>query len=51
TLLWLVSLIILSAMWRAFLPLKSTAWWPFAILLVTSVGFQEVLRVFFWMAY
>ncbi|KAI3965179.1 hypothetical protein MKX01_027670 [Papaver californicum] len=51
TLLWLVSLIILSAMWRAFLPLKTTAWWPFAILLVTSVGFQEILRVFFWMAY
>ncbi|RZC86950.1 hypothetical protein C5167_030302 [Papaver somniferum] len=51
TLLWLVSLIILSATWRAFLPLKTTAWWPFAILLVTSVGFQEILRVFFWMAY
>ncbi|KAI3919152.1 hypothetical protein MKW92_031691 [Papaver armeniacum] len=51
TLLWLVSLIILSAMWRAFLPLKTTAWWPFAILLVTSVGFQEILRVFFWMGY
>ncbi|XP_026444175.1 gamma-secretase subunit APH1-like [Papaver somniferum] len=22
-------------------------WWPFAILLVTSAGFQEILRVFF----
>ncbi|MCL7043243.1 hypothetical protein MKW94_015028 [Papaver nudicaule] len=51
TLLWLVSLIIVLAMWRAFLPLKTTTWLLFAILLVMSVGFQEILRVFFWMAY
>ncbi|KAJ0092715.1 hypothetical protein Patl1_26313 [Pistacia atlantica] len=51
TLLWLISLIILSAVWRAFLPLKSTTWWPYALLIITSVGFQEGLRVFFWKVY
>ncbi|KAK9288384.1 hypothetical protein L1049_016839 [Liquidambar formosana] len=51
TLLWLISLIVLSGVWRAFLPLKSTAWWPFAILIITSVGFQEGLRILFWKVY
>ncbi|KAJ4723300.1 gamma-secretase subunit APH1-like [Melia azedarach] len=51
TLLWLISLIVLSGVWRAFLPLKSTAWWPYAILIITSVGFQEGLRVIFWKVY
>ncbi|KAL5703005.1 hypothetical protein ACHQM5_028152 [Ranunculus cassubicifolius] len=48
TLLWLVSLIILSGLWRGFLPLKTTAWWPYAILIITSVIFQEALRILFW---
>ncbi|KAI3407480.1 uncharacterized protein J3R85_020961, partial [Psidium guajava] len=51
TLLWLISLIVLSGIWRAFLPLKSTTWWPYAILIITSVGFQEGLRIFLWRAY
>ncbi|GAB2283879.1 hypothetical protein Dimus_018364 [Dionaea muscipula] len=51
TLLWLVSLIVLSGFWRAFLPLKSTTWWPYGILVLTSISFQEVLRVFFWKVY
>uniref|UniRef100_A0A2P2IK37 Gamma-secretase subunit APH1-like n=1 Tax=Rhizophora mucronata TaxID=61149 RepID=A0A2P2IK37_RHIMU len=51
TLLWLISLIVLSGAWRAFLPLKSTSWWPYAILILTSVGFQEGLRVLFWKIY
>ncbi|KAH7572781.1 hypothetical protein JRO89_XS03G0011300 [Xanthoceras sorbifolium] len=51
TLLWLISLIVLSGVWRAFLPLKSTAWWPYAILIITSVGFQEGLRVLLWRVY
>ncbi|XP_065869380.1 gamma-secretase subunit APH1-like [Euphorbia lathyris] len=50
-LLWLMSLIVLSAIWRAFLPLKSSAWWPYALLIITSVSFQEGLRVFFWKVY
>ncbi|XP_042515157.1 gamma-secretase subunit APH1-like isoform X1 [Macadamia integrifolia] len=51
TLLWLVSLIVLSGVWRAFLPLKSTTWWPYGILIITSVGFQEGLRILFWKVY
>lgn len=51
TLLWLISLIVLSGVWRAFLPLKTTAWWPYAILILTSVAFQEGLRVLLWRAY
>ncbi|GAY68020.1 hypothetical protein CUMW_260900 [Citrus unshiu] len=51
TLLWLISLIVLSGIWRAFLPLKSTTWWPFALLIISSVGFQEGLRVLFWKVY
>ncbi|XP_043723101.1 gamma-secretase subunit APH1-like isoform X2 [Telopea speciosissima] len=51
TLLWLVSLIVLSGVWRAFLPLKSTTWWPYGILIITSVGFQEGLRILFWRVY
>lgn len=51
TLLWLMSLIVLAGVWRAFLPLKSTTWWPFAILILTSVSFQEGLRMLFWKVY
>ncbi|XP_031406990.1 gamma-secretase subunit APH1-like isoform X2 [Punica granatum] len=51
TLLWLISLIVMSGLWRAFLPISSSAWWPYAILIITSVGFQEGLRVFFWRIY
>ncbi|GMI64396.1 APH-1 [Hibiscus trionum] len=51
TLVWLISLIILSGIWRAFLPLNSTTWWPFAILILTSVAFQEGLRLLFWKVY
>ncbi|GLT97343.1 hypothetical protein SLE2022_149130 [Rubroshorea leprosula] len=51
TLVWLISLIALSALWRGFLPLKSTIWWPYAILIVTSIVFQEGLRLIFWKAY
>ncbi|XP_061948864.1 gamma-secretase subunit APH1-like [Populus nigra] len=51
TLLWLMSLIVLAGVWRAFLPLKSTTWWPFAILILTSVSFQEGLRILFWKVY
>ncbi|RVW76872.1 Gamma-secretase subunit APH1-like [Vitis vinifera] len=51
TLLWLISLIVLSGVWRAFLPLKTTAWWPYAILIITSIAFQEGLRILFWKVY
>ncbi|KAB1213319.1 Gamma-secretase subunit APH1-like [Morella rubra] len=51
TLLWLTSLIVLSALWRGFLPLKSTSWWPYGLLIFTSVAFQEGLRVFVWKGY
>ncbi|KAL4312543.1 hypothetical protein GQ457_01G034430 [Hibiscus cannabinus] len=51
TLVWLISLIILSGIWRAFLPLNSTTWWPFAVLIFTSVAFQEGLRLLFWKVY
>ncbi|KAJ7947505.1 gamma-secretase subunit APH1-like [Quillaja saponaria] len=51
TLLWLISLIVLSGIWRGFLPLNSTAWWPYGILIVTSVAFQEGLRCLFWKVY
>lgn len=48
TLLWLISLIALSGIWRAFLPFNSTSVWPYAILILSSVAFQEALRLFFW---
>ncbi|KAF7805357.1 gamma-secretase subunit APH1-like [Senna tora] len=51
TLLWLISLIVLSGVWRGFLPLKTTTWWPYGILILTSVAFQEGLRVLFWKVY
>ncbi|XP_047310235.1 gamma-secretase subunit APH1-like [Impatiens glandulifera] len=51
TLVWLISLIVLSGAWRAFLPLNTASWWPYAILIITSVGFQELVRIFFWKAY
>ncbi|XP_052207567.1 gamma-secretase subunit APH1-like [Diospyros lotus] len=51
TLVWLMSLIAISAVWRAFLPLKTTAWWPYGILILSSVVFQEGLRILFWRVY
>lgn len=51
TLVWLISLIVLSGLWRAFLPLRTTAWWPYFILLLTSIAFQEGVRILFWRAY
>ena len=51
TLFWLISLILLSGLWRAFLPLKSNAWWLYGILLLTAVAFQEGLRVLLWRVY
>ncbi|KAJ4840377.1 hypothetical protein Tsubulata_021393 [Turnera subulata] len=51
TLLWLMSLIVLAGVWRAFLPLKSSAWWPYALLILTSVSAQEGLRLLFWKVY
>ncbi|KAJ1376205.1 Gamma-secretase subunit Aph-1 [Sesbania bispinosa] len=51
TLLWLISLIVLSGIWRGFLPLSTTAWWPYGILILSSVAFQEGLRLFFWKIY
>ncbi|KAH0453550.1 hypothetical protein IEQ34_017874 [Dendrobium chrysotoxum] len=51
TLFWLVSLILLSAAWRAFLPIKSSALWAYVIVIVTSVSFQEGVRLVFWKLY
>ncbi|KAK4779363.1 hypothetical protein SAY86_006891 [Trapa natans] len=36
----------MSGLWRAFLPLSSSTWWPYCILIITSVGFQEGLQLF-----
>ncbi|ONK77265.1 uncharacterized protein A4U43_C02F4770 [Asparagus officinalis] len=51
TLFWLISLIVLSAAWRAFLPFPSSAWWQYVILILTSVAFQEGIRLVFWKLY
>ncbi|KAG5404099.1 hypothetical protein IGI04_010218 [Brassica rapa subsp. trilocularis] len=51
TLVWLVSLIVLSGLWRPFLPLKANVWWPYALLVLSSVCFQEALRFLFWKLY
>ncbi|XP_057959118.1 gamma-secretase subunit APH1-like isoform X2 [Malania oleifera] len=51
TLVWLMSLIVLSGIWRAFLPFKTTTWWLYAILIITSVAFQEGVRILFWKVY
>ncbi|XP_028556349.1 gamma-secretase subunit APH1-like isoform X2 [Dendrobium catenatum] len=51
TLFWLVSLILLSGAWRAFLPIKSSALWAYVIVIVTSVSFQEGVRLVFWKLY
>ncbi|KAM3702533.1 hypothetical protein ACB098_04G032900 [Castanea mollissima] len=51
TLLWLISLIVLSGLWRGFFPLNSTTWWPYGLLLFTFIAFQEGLRVLFWRVY
>ncbi|KAH0932500.1 hypothetical protein HID58_009617 [Brassica napus] len=51
TLVWLVSLIVLSGLWRPFLPLKANVWWPYTLLVLSSVCFQEALRFLFWKLY
>ncbi|KAI0496271.1 hypothetical protein KFK09_022585 [Dendrobium nobile] len=51
TLFWLVSLILLSGAWRAFLPINSSALWAYVIVIVTSVSFQEGVRLVFWKLY
>ncbi|XP_024968891.1 gamma-secretase subunit APH1-like isoform X2 [Cynara cardunculus var. scolymus] len=51
TLVWLISLIVLSGVWRVFLPFKTTAWWPYSILILTSIAFQEGLRLVLWRGY
>ncbi|EXB68655.1 Gamma-secretase subunit APH1-like protein [Morus notabilis] len=51
TLLWLISLIVLSGVWRAFLPLNPNSWWLYGVLLFTAVAFQEGLRLLFWKLY
>lgn len=51
TLVWLVSLIVLSGLWRAFLPLNPDAWWLYGTLLLSAVAFQEALRILSWKGY
>ncbi|CAN6243888.1 unnamed protein product [Urochloa humidicola] len=51
TLFWLISLIVLSGIWRGFLPIKSGTWWAYAILIFTSVALQEGTRIVFWRLY
>lgn len=51
TLLWLISLIVLSGIWRGFLPFKTASLWPYAILIISSIAFQEGLRIIFWKVY
>ncbi|GFQ06970.1 gamma-secretase subunit aph1-like [Phtheirospermum japonicum] len=51
TLAWLMTLIALSAVWRAFLPLRMAALWPYLLLILTSVAFQEAFRLFLWRLY
>ncbi|KAJ3671498.1 hypothetical protein LUZ60_007577 [Juncus effusus] len=48
TLFWLISLIILAGAWKIFLPLKSSELWAYSILILTSVAFQEGIRIVFW---
>ncbi|CAA2985371.1 gamma-secretase subunit APH1-like [Olea europaea subsp. europaea] len=51
TLVWLISLIVLSGLWRAFLPFKTGSLWPCTLIILTSVAFQEALRPLFWKIY
>ncbi|KAG2657685.1 hypothetical protein PVAP13_1KG197900 [Panicum virgatum] len=51
TLFWLISLIVLSGIWRGFLPIKSGTWWAYAILIISSVALQEGTRLVFWRLY
>jgi hypothetical protein len=44
-------LIVLSGIWRGFLPIKSGTWWAYAILIITSVALQEGTRLVFWRLY
>ncbi|XP_030939346.1 gamma-secretase subunit APH1-like isoform X2 [Quercus lobata] len=43
--------LILTVLSRGFLPLNSTTWWPYGLLLFTSIAFQEGLRLLFWRVY
>ncbi|KAH0905717.1 hypothetical protein HID58_037544, partial [Brassica napus] len=40
-----------TGMWRPFLPLNTNVWWPYALLVLSSVCFQEALRFLFWTLY
>ncbi|TVU32619.1 hypothetical protein EJB05_24357 [Eragrostis curvula] len=51
TLFWLLTLILLSGVWRGFLPIKSGAWLPYIILILSSVALQEGARLVFWRLY
>ncbi|EPS68906.1 hypothetical protein M569_05862, partial [Genlisea aurea] len=51
TLVWLMSLIALSALWRAFIPFETAAWWPYMLVILTSVACQEGLRLVLWKLY
>lgn len=46
--MWLVSLIACAILWRAFLP---GAVWTFLPLLITVVGIQEAVRLYYWCLY
>ncbi|KAH9574928.1 hypothetical protein CY35_01G085500 [Sphagnum magellanicum] len=46
--MWLVSLIACGLLWRAFLP---GAVWVFFPLLITVVGIQEAVRIYYWHLY
>lgn len=47
-LVWLLSLIAASIVWKAFLPGPS---WLFLPMLITTVALQEVVRVQYWHLY
>ncbi|CAN7065125.1 unnamed protein product, partial [Brassica rapa subsp. trilocularis] len=40
-----------TGLWRPFLPLNANVWWPYALLVLSSVCFQEALRFLFWTLY
>lgn len=47
-LLWLVSFIAVSIVWRAFLPGPS---WAFLPMVITAVALQEIVRLLYWRLY
>ncbi|KAG6554329.1 hypothetical protein Mapa_004245 [Marchantia paleacea] len=47
---WLVSLVLVSSVWRGFLPGESSAW-VYIPLLLSAVGCQEAARLMFWHLY